>query len=171
MGVRWGEGNCSVLIANDKLGLFRATLFAFSIVLLGACAGSDGDISLVADATPADSEDKLGYAFAGDEVMGRGPTLTVTAGEEVTLNLENHDTLESHNFAVVPQLDDIPTLVALGLLDEEILWEASIDDLSEGESGSVTFTPDTPGSYYYICTLPGHANAGMMGELIVVDEG
>jgi plastocyanin len=151
--------------------LYRVALFAVLIVLLGACSGSDGEISLVADRTESDSEDPLGFALAGEDVTGVGPTLTVRAGEEVTLTLENHDGLQLHDFAVVPKLEDLPKAAALGNLEEEILWESSIEDLSDGESSSVTFTPDTPGSYYYVCTLPQHAGAGMMGEFVVVDEG
>lgn len=158
------------LIANGRLILYQAALFGVLIILLGACSGSEGELSLVANTTPTDSEQKLGYALAGQEVTGGGPTLTVQTGEEVTVTLENNHGLESHDFAVVPHLDDIPTLAALGGLEEEVLWGASIDSLSDGESGSVTFTPDTPGSYYYVCTLPGHAAAGMMGEFVVVDD-
>lgn len=158
-----------ILISSHRFSLYRAALLAVLIGLLGACSGSDGELSLVADVTENDSEDKLGYAFAGEEVTGGGPTLTVQNGEEVTLTLENNHGLDSHNLAVVPQLDDIPTLAALGGLEEEVLWGAAIDNLSEGERGSVTFTPDRPGRYYYVCTLPGHAAAGMMGELVVAD--
>lgn len=152
--------------------LYRVALTAASLVLLGACSGSggsEGDITLVADVTETGSQDPLGYALAGDEVTGVGPTLTVQVGEPVTLMLENHDELEPHNFAVVPKLDDIRKAAALGNLGGEILWESSIDDLDEGESGSVTFTPDAVGEYYYVCTRPGHVGAGMMGELIVVE--
>ncbi|RMF30463.1 MAG: hypothetical protein D6752_04035, partial [Candidatus Nitrosothermus koennekii] len=31
----------------------------------------------------------------------------------------------------------------------------------------VTFTADTPGTYYYICLVPGHAALGMQGKFIV----
>lgn len=162
------ETNMS-LITSGRLILYQVALFGVLIVLLGACSGSDGELSLVADVTEPDSEQKLGFAFAGQEVTGGGPTLTVQAGEEVTVTLENNDTLGPHDLAVVPHLDDIPTMAALGGLEEEVLWGASIDSLSDGESSSVTFTPDTPGSYYYVCTLAGHAAAGMMGEFVVVD--
>ena len=39
--------------------------------------------------------------------------------------------------------------------------------LKPGESGSVTFTAGVPGTYYYICTVPGHALQGMQGSFIV----
>lgn len=151
--------------------LSRLGLFAVLIVLLGACSGSDGDITIVADVTGNDSGDPLGFALDGEDVTGVGPTLTVRAGEEVTLTLENHDELQPHNFAIVPKLEDPVKAAALGNLEEEILWDSSIERVRQGESSSVTFTPDAPGSYYYVCTLTGHLGAGMMGELVVVDEG
>jgi plastocyanin len=139
------------------------------VVLLGACAESEGGITLVADVTASGSEEPLGYALAGDDVTGIGPTLTVKVGEPVTLTLENHDELEPHNFAIVPKVDDIRRAAALGTLEDEVLWESSIEDVGSGENMTVTFTPDAPGSYYYVCTITGHAAAGMMGELIVVE--
>jgi nitrite reductase (NO-forming) len=31
----------------------------------------------------------------------------------------------------------------------------------------VTFTPDKPGTYYYICSVPGHVERGMWGRFVV----
>jgi nitrite reductase (NO-forming) len=39
--------------------------------------------------------------------------------------------------------------------------------ISPGGSTSVTFNFKTPGTYEYLCTLPGHAAAGMKGDLKV----
>ena len=39
--------------------------------------------------------------------------------------------------------------------------------LKPGQEGSVTFTAGAPGTYYYICTVPGHALQGMQGSFIV----
>ena len=38
--------------------------------------------------------------------------------------------------------------------------------LGGGESDSITFTVDEPGSYIYICTFPGHYQI-MKGEFII----
>ncbi len=37
-----------------------------------------------------------------------------------------------------------------------------------GEKASVEFTPDKPGVYEVVCTLPGHKSAGMVGKIEVI---
>ena len=39
--------------------------------------------------------------------------------------------------------------------------------LKPGESGFSEFIPGEPGTYYYICTVPGHRDMGMVGTIIV----
>ena len=39
--------------------------------------------------------------------------------------------------------------------------------LDPGETRSITLTFDEPGTHLFICTLPGHAAAGMTGALFV----
>jgi uncharacterized cupredoxin-like copper-binding protein len=39
--------------------------------------------------------------------------------------------------------------------------------LSPGQVATLTVTFTAPGTYEYLCTLPGHAAAGMKGELRV----
>ena len=51
------------------------------------------------------------------------------------------------------------------MFDSEI--NSPTNPLKAGESGSVTFLAGAPGTYYYICTVPGHALQGMQGSFIV----
>ena len=45
---------------------------------------------------------------------------------------------------------------------------ASIPLLGPQQSGDVTFNaPSKPGNYPFLCSFPGHFQAGMHGELIV----
>lgn len=37
-----------------------------------------------------------------------------------------------------------------------------------GTQGSIIFTPTSPGKYVLLCTLPGHKEAGMVGEIVVL---
>jgi uncharacterized cupredoxin-like copper-binding protein len=39
--------------------------------------------------------------------------------------------------------------------------------LQAGENGSITFTADEAGSYFYICSEFGHVPRGMFGEFVV----
>ncbi len=51
------------------------------------------------------------------------------------------------------------------------MWNAAVGSASNpitpGQSGSVTFTPDQAGTYYYLCPVPGHTDLGMWGMVIV----
>ena len=35
------------------------------------------------------------------------------------------------------------------------------------QSASTTFTPQTAGTYTFVCTMPGHEQSGMVGMLVV----
>lgn len=72
--------------------------------------------------------------------------LRAKAGATVALRLENQDTT-SHSF----DIDE---------LNVHALMPASATSLA-------LFTPSTPGSYTFYCSLPGHREAGMDGTLIV----
>jgi FtsP/CotA-like multicopper oxidase with cupredoxin domain len=142
-------------------------------IVVASCASSDSsEFTLVASGAIEDPYGMVGFALDGDDVTAMAPTLTVKAGEPLTVTLENAHgqyapTGDSHDFAVIPILDDIPTLAATGALADEVLWDSAIPKLFTGESGEVTFTPDEPGRYVYVCTLPSHAARGMIGDFIV----
>ena len=60
-------------------------------------------------------------------------------------------------------------------LDEEgfggILGSSAVaspnNPLKPGDGGTSEFIPGEPGTYYYICTVPGHREQGMVGTTIV----
>ena len=77
--------------------------------------------------------------------------LTVPANTEITINLVNNGAA-THNF-------DIPDLgVASG-------------DYAPGQTGTVTFNSGAAGEHEFLCNIPGHKEAGMVGKLIVVEGG
>ena len=45
-----------------------------------------------------------------------------------------------------------------------------VDSLPANGTGKVQITPTQPGTYVYYCTLPGHLQGNMKGELIVQGE-
>ena len=92
--------------------------------------------------------------------------LSVPAGAEVTLILENQATAEAmiHN-AVIIEAGKQKEVAEAGLEagpDNEYLPEsefivAATDLAQPGETVEVTFTaPEKKGTYQYICTYPGH---------------
>ena len=97
-------------------------------------------------------------ALPGEE--GNNPDVVVNSGDEVTITTNNAG-MSFHAFGVVSNPDDFNSVV----FDSAIA--AATNPLKPGESGSTTFTAGAPGTYYYICTVPGHALQGMIGSFLV----
>jgi len=97
-------------------------------------------------------------ALPGEE--GNNPQIIVNSGDEVTITTNNAG-MSFHAFGVVSNPDDFNSVI----FDSAIA--AATNPLKPGESGSTTFTAGAPGIYHYICTVPGHALQGMIGEFIV----
>ncbi len=74
-----------------------------------------------------------------------------TARPEIEITIENVG-LVIHNFVVE------------GIPESEFVVEAD-----PGETGSATLEVE-PGSYTFFCSIPGHREAGMAGEMVVVGE-
>ena len=92
--------------------------------------------------------------------VGSNPELRVNSGDEVTVSANNIGK-SFHAFGVVSNPDDFNSII----FDSAI--SSASNPLKPGESGSVTFLAGAPGTYYYICTVPGHALQGMQGSFIV----
>ncbi|WP_420546525.1 plastocyanin/azurin family copper-binding protein [Nitrosopumilus sp.] len=97
-------------------------------------------------------------ALPGED--GNNPEIRVNSGDEVTVTSANLGN-SFHAFGVVANPDDF----------NNVIWGSEIGSMSNplkpGESGSVTFMAGAPGTYYYICTVPGHAMQGMQGTFVV----
>lgn len=90
---------------------------------------------------------------------------TIPAGEEITLRVTHHGTME-HNFIIMKYGRD-----AGEMFDEtdqaNVFWKVT---LQPGESETISFTaPEQPGTYQVICGMPGHLQSGMIGKLVVTE--
>ena len=72
--------------------------------------------------------------------------LSAQAGQPITVVVENKGVLD-HNFVI-----------------EELGIEVH---LQPGDKEEVTFVVDEAGTYQYLCTIPGHLDAGMLGTLTI----
>jgi uncharacterized cupredoxin-like copper-binding protein len=63
------------------------------------------------------------------------------------------------------------TVTNSGALDHDlVIDELGVDILlAPGDTEVVTVTPDQAGTIPYICSIPGHEEAGMVGEIVVTD--
>ncbi|MEK7312728.1 MAG: cupredoxin domain-containing protein [Chloroflexota bacterium] len=138
-----------------KLFLPLLPLAAF---VLAACSGASataGTTEIVLDASG------LQYQPA---------TIEVTAGQPVKLTLNNKDSVD-HDISIM----EIP-MAMMGVTAEPMAGH-DMSGMTEqpqlhmavamSQAGTLEFTPTKPGTYEFICTVPGHKEAGMVGALIV----
>ena len=114
--------------------------------LLGIGGSDDGHSEGSSTATA--SSITITSGDSGVEFAFSPETIDVVAGESVELVFENNGTI-AHDFGI-PDLD------------------FSIESTGAGQSGKGTLTlPSEPGTYDFICSIPGHKEAGMVGKIIV----
>lgn len=149
-----------------KRWMMLLSVSMMALLVLTACGGDDDDDD-DADAPTSAAMTTATMATGGEATMPAGggaadgpitvtmndtmkfdpATMTVAAGSEVSIHLVNAGAIE-HDFS----------------LDESDVDEA----LDGGDEDDFTFTaPSEPGTYEYYCSVPGHAQAGMKGELVV----
>ena len=129
--------------------MYRVTtlLALHCFVLLAACTGND---PIAVELTAADS-----FTFQPD-------TLSLPANTIVEINLNNTGSLE-HNWVLLTPDQDI-----LLASRNDALNGAASPDLAGGAAATFKITtPADPGAYLYVCTIPGHAVAGMVGNLTI----
>jgi uncharacterized cupredoxin-like copper-binding protein len=87
-----------------------------------------------------------------------GPTITLKQGQSYTMTVTNSGTMP-HAWEITR--DKTTGTVVFGA------QIAAATYLAPGTSGSVTFTPNEVGTFYYICPVPGHVALGMWGTVTV----
>lgn len=95
----------------------------------------------------ATQESTQKITITGNEFAFTPSTITVKKGQVVELTFKN-DGKFPHNL----------TISDLSLATKTI---------QPGQEDTITFTPSKTGSFSFICTVPGHADRGMRGALIV----
>ena len=132
-------------------------IFIFAL-LLSACGGAAQpvtEITLVAQ--------DFSYSPA---------TMTVAAGESVTLILKNdgkvqHDfVIEKINVTNVIEDDNSSNGHDMGHDMSGVDYSLHVSTMP-GESSTLKFTPTETGAYEIFCSVEGHKEAGMVGKLIV----
>jgi plastocyanin len=86
-------------------------------------------------------------AVSGMEFAFSPNQITVNKGDKVKIDFTNNGTYP-HNWTI----------------DE---FNAKTATVSPGQTTSVTFTPDRTGTFQFYCSVPGHKDQGMVGQLTV----
>lgn len=125
----------------------RVPVTAVLAVALAACGGSGGHGGHSGQekiAAPVDGAEEV--AVTAVDIDFEPDSLELAAGEPVNVAVTNEGETE-HDFT---------------------LEEADIHvNVPPGESKTTALTIDEPGTYKAICSVPGHADAGMTVEIVV----
>jgi uncharacterized cupredoxin-like copper-binding protein len=143
-------------------------LLIWGAVVMTACADESGGRAALSTAEFT--------VVATDNVYDK-PELAVLAGQPVYLTFRNEGSL-LHDFtiATLPLDGEAITTVAehddLGDHEHDMEGTAAEVDVHvaaaiNGGSSVLQFTPTEPGTYEYYCTVEGHKEAGMVGQLVV----
>jgi rusticyanin len=98
------------------------------------------------------------------------PTLVVPHGAQVTLTLVNADPDTAHGLVVTSTgaaSSYLPMMTAPEVFSGAAVWFLGNPTSAGMHEGSMTFTASTPGTYQYVCPVPGHAQKGMIGSFVV----
>jgi uncharacterized cupredoxin-like copper-binding protein len=133
---------------RQQLGTFLLVAGVALTTACGASAATGGPGAGVAVPAPASATRAQPVAVAVGNSMQFAPrSVTVRAGQPVELTLRNGGSIP-HDFALAEGATGPVKLEAQG-----------------GQTARGTFTVETPGTYPFVCTVPGHAAAGMTGTL------
>ena len=145
--------------------MLRKMLFTLVLALfLTGCAGAAPSEAGATEITVKATD--FGYSPS---------SITVAVGRPVTINLENEGAVE-HDFVVdkisVKDVEAGETGLAAHhqMGNDEAMYDLHFY-AKAGDSATLQFTALEPGTYKIYCTIEGHEAAGMIGELIVVDQG
>jgi azurin len=121
-------------------------------------------------------------AITGTDAMKYSVTaITAKPGEKLTVKLTGQGAMPkvamAHNFVLLALKADVTAFITAGAaaratdfiapaLKAQVLAHSPL--AGNGETVEVTFTaPKAPGVYTFVCTFPGHFQAGMKGTLTV----
>jgi len=124
-----------------------------------AVAQTGADIPITLDFIESKDFRTLAFnALPGEP--GNNPTINAKVGDRIIFNILN-DGKSFHSFGVTLNDEGFG-----GILSGTDVAAAN-NPLKPGEGGTSEFIPGEPGTYYYICTVPGHREMGMVGTIIV----
>jgi rusticyanin len=98
------------------------------------------------------------------------PAIVVTAGARVSIEIINSDADTAHGLIITASHTTsawMPMMTATPAFPGSALWFLGDPTPAGMHAGTLSFTASTPGTYHYLCPVPGHAQKGMTGTFIV----
>ena len=159
-------GYTNVMPANDTI-VFSSK----DIKLVVIATDLKGAANLTANAPPSYATDNVFVIYGLVN-----PTLAVPSGATLQVTFVNLDNDIYHNFAMASLGPPYPYMAMQGMMywQQQRPWMAMEPFLPPANNGlglvheySYTVTLGDQGSLWYLCTYPGHAQAGMYGKVLV----
>ncbi len=113
------------------------------------------EITIYAGRTP---DGKFGFGLSPDNITSPGPTLKFKVGDIVKINFVNVGKIP-HAFAIVQDVSENPVILFNSAIG------SSTNPIPANGKASVVVKFDRAGEFKYMCTVPGHAQAGMWGVI------
>jgi len=136
----------------------KALLVLVTAVSLAGCGGT--------------SQPRTEILLEATDFAYNSPSIIVPAGQPVTLTLRNLGAVE-HDFVIekinVTDVEASDTGPAAHHQTNQPEYDLHFF-AKAGETETLQFTALEPGTYQIFCSIEGHKEAGMIGELIVVTE-
>jgi uncharacterized cupredoxin-like copper-binding protein len=150
--------------------LTRITVVAAvaAILLLAfACGGDDDGSGNVSDAGVREIPVRM-----TDQIRFDPAEIRLQAGQPVRLVIDNTEAASIHDFTVkaipVRDISGEGESSDAGHMGMHSAAEYDLHlALESGTDGVLEFTPTDAGQYEFLCTVTGHAEAGMIGTLVV----
>jgi rusticyanin len=101
------------------------------------------------------------------------PDIFVTAGARVTIQVINADPDTAHGLVVTASSATsswMPMMTASPAFPGSALWFLGNPTSAGMHARTLTFIASTPGTYHYLCAVPGHAQKGMTGTFTVTSS-
>ncbi len=97
------------------------------------------------------------------------PAIVVPAGAQVSIEVINADPDTAHGLVITASKDTtwMPMMTARPAFTGSALWFLGNPTTAGMHAGTLTFTAATPGTYRYLCPVPGHAQKGMSGAFTI----
>lgn len=99
------------------------------------------------------------------------PRIIIPVGARVTIELVNADSDTAHGLVITASdaasADPMPMMTARPAFTGSALWFLGDPGAAGMHASTIAFTAAAPGSYRYLCPVPGHASEGMAGSFTV----
>jgi rusticyanin len=122
-------------------------------------------VQLAALASPAGGPDET-FRIAGMV----NPTIVVPVGANIAIEIVNADGDTAHGMVIAhpgSASSWMPMMTGSAAFSGSAVWALGTPTQAGMHAGTLTFTASAAGTYQYLCPVPGHAQKGMAGSLVI----